>query len=197
MGLGESAQGATAFMAMVVYGTLAIALVILALVLRRVTHRWRSSLALVSVVAGVVLVIVMANYLSPEARELRKATEFSRQVGVALDLDTGTGDGAERSEWRDCLRANRRGWIVSTAANPLSYTSSVPDEDLNALVEKMQAGLARMGMSTGRGQRTDYAMVQRWISGRRGSASVFVSVSHFGSVFVDTEVSQCLDLTDR
>lgn len=196
MGLGESAQGATAFMAMLVYGALALAVLVLALVLRRMTHHWRSSIVLVSGVAGVVLVVVVADYLRPEARELRKATELSRQVGVALDLDAGTGDGFERSEKRECLHGNRRGWIVSTIANPLSFSSSVPDEDLHAMAEKLQTGLARMGMSTGRGQTTDGRFVRRWISGRRGVESVLVTVSRFGSVMVDTEVSNCLDLDD-
>ncbi len=73
----------------------------------------------------------------------------------------------------------------------MGYYAPVLAETLDALAQKVERGLAGMGLATNSGQTLDGKFVRRWVTGHRDKESVRVRMTYYGSVWVDAE-SGCL-----
>lgn len=173
---------------MMILGALGLVVVVLALLLRWTTGRWSASAILVVGALTVAAAVIIANHLSPDARQRRRAEDLRRDVGAALAFDIGAGSLAEGVQQKACA-GDEHGWVASGYARPLGVV--LPVEALDQLAERVEVGLAGMGFTVTRGTTLDRRFTTWWVDGSRGRESVAVEVKDYGSVWVRAE-SGCL-----
>lgn len=129
MGLGESAAAsATVVGLLVLGGSVLVVLVILTLVIRSISGRWRSSLPLWATVLAVLVLIVSADFWSAGKVEKRRAEairkDTSSQIGHLVERGWTSS-----TEWRQrCPNGQGQGWASQASGRLVIDDTAAMDE---------------------------------------------------------------------
>ena len=116
-----------------------------------------------------------------------------------LRVDRGLVQPSRRhSSIQQCIgEDDGHGWVAYGVAYPLGEPASVLADTLDALSQKVERGLAGMGLATSSGQTLDGRSVRRWVTGHRDNEPVLVRITDYASVWVEAESGCLAQLTGR
>ena len=169
VGLGSAVEGGTTVLALLLLVLAGVVGVALLWGVRTATVRWRPAVLAVLAWTALVAVLPLSSYLSDRSREQRRASDLRDAVSAAAGVPWQPTFSHHQDVpcYRDgrVLQDGSEGWAALGVGDAGS-----PD-----VLDRFEAGLAREGFLTSRGQvPDDYGHPTEYVLGSRGRASALV-----------------------
>ena len=171
MGLGESAAaGATVYALFLIGGSILVVLVILTLVMRSISGRWRTSLPLWGLALAVLMLIGVAQFFSAGEVEKRRVGAIRHDVASRAAPLLGRGGWLYTQSQIRCPDGQSRAWMRQASG-------SLAVDDHAPAMEELARILADRGFAIIGGGVTSTPPHRPYVIGRAGEAGVIARIA--------------------